>query len=509
MVADFTLRGVVLLDYQERYQELYDLTFLSGRLARMQPSPAGAEANLYVTPGFRDAHIHMLHVGLAGKRCDLSSARSLAEALSRISEYRARMSSNEKVIWGWGWDESKWDPVIRPTLEAIDNAVKDRPVILRRVCGHQAILNSMALHEASLHWDMVDPGGCLNEEQAMMMSGLWPPKRKELEEAFCEAQEEAIRMGIVRIDEMGARGALDVYLALQRQGALKLEVNLFVSTDLLERVLELREEGSFNGPQLHLGGIKLFADGSVGARTAALTESYENQAACGKLLLSDERLVEILVKCRRNNLNVAIHAIGDLAVTQVVTAARQSLAVDGARPTPSWLSIEHGELIPPEILEQISALGITLSMQPNFVSQWSAPGGLYETALGQARALQMNNFNQVYSNNIPLRFGSDGMPMDPALGIKGAVNHPHDDASLTAQQALEIYLGENGPIAGFWQTEPWFQLGANRAVLYASDPTLLSSGELGDAPVKGVLANGEWILKPPRELLHSGAIHAC
>jgi len=508
MISDFTLRGVVLQDFRERPEDLYDLTFHKGRLAKKQLAPAGAVPNLYLTPGFRDAHVHMLHVGLANKRCDLSGTKSLEEALARITEYRAKMKSEERVIWGWGWDESCWDPPVRPTLEAIDSAVSDRPVIMRRICGHQAILNSPALHEAGLHWDMLDPAGCLNEEQAMMMSGLWPPSRKELEEAFREAQSIAIRMGIVRVDEMGARGALDTYLGLQRQGDLKIEVNLFVPPDLIERVLELRDEGIFNGPKLRLGGIKIFTDGSVGARTAAFSEPYTDQVTSGKLLLSTSDLTEILVKCRRSNLNVAAHAIGDAAIAQVISAAEKAVESGGLTISPFWLAIEHGELVPEGALEKISRLGITMSMQPNFVAQWSAAGGLYDTALGPERARRLNNFKEVIEKKIPLHFGSDGMPVNPALGLHGAVNHPNPDARLSPREALEIYLGETAPNPGFWEVDRWWQLGADRAVLYSSDPMALSSGDLSDAHVRAVLSNGEWILPPPQEFLSNGIIHA-
>jgi predicted amidohydrolase YtcJ len=508
MVKDFTLRGVVLVDSRQENWPPMDATFASGRLVRLQPAAEQHPCNFYLTPGFRDAHIHMLHVGLAKTRCDLSGVTSLAESLERISEFHKSMTDPKQVLWACNWDESHWTDKTRPTLSDIDKVVDSRPVVMRRICGHQSVLNSPALHEAGLHFDMLDPGGVLNEEQSMVISGLWPPNRDELEHAYLAAESEAIGMGITRVGEMGARYALDTYLALERKDQLRLEVDLNVGPDLFDRVLELRDKGMFCGPKLHLGGIKLFTDGSIGARSAAFTEPYSDLSGSGKLLYEDEALLRHMRRCRENNLHLAIHAIGDAAVFQIISCVEKLHSESATNPNPHWLSIEHAELLPQGAIEKIADLGIVLSVQPNFVAQWAGEDGLYQNALGPEREKAMNAFRDMMDARIPLVFGSDGMPMNPALGLKGAVSHPTTASRISPTEALGVYLGDYHAPAGYWRDEPLWQLGTSRGVLYQCDPVALVGGELSAAPVAGVLSDGEWILPPAEELLHSGAIHA-
>lgn len=508
MVSDFTLRGACLLGNRQERTPPMDATFAAGRLVSLQPVPELRSINFYLTPGFRDAHIHMLHVGLAKTRCDLSATRSLAEALDRMATFAAAMDDPKQVLWACNWDESRWNEMVRPTLTDIDRVVDGRPVVMRRVCGHLSVLNSPALHEAGLHFDMLDPGGVLTEEQSMMISGLWPPTRQEQEQAFLAAQSDALAMGITRVGEMGARNALDTYLALKRNNQLQLEVDLFVDPDLIDRVLELREKGMFSDGKLCLGGIKLYADGSIGARSAALKTPYRDHAGSGKLLYEDLELRQLIGRCRGSNLQLAIHAIGDAAVAQILAAAEQVLSDAAALPTPHWLSIEHGELLPDGAIEKIAELGIELSVQPNFVALWAGSGGLYDTALSPERTLTMNPFRAMVDAGIPLLFGSDGMPMNPALGLSGAVSHPNTASRLSCDEALAVYFGDYHTPTGYWRDDPAWQLGTSSAVLYRDDPELLTGGDINSAPVAGVLSGGSWILPPAEDLFQSGAIHA-
>ena len=506
MLNDFTLRGVVLTDCSTREDGLFDLTFQGGRLVRIRPLPSGAARHLYVTPGFFDAHHHVLHHGLSAQRCNLSACTSLAEAFETLAAYCEKVGPSGRVIWAERWDESTWPEQRMPTRVEIDQIVADRPVVMRRICGHAAVVNSLALDEARRHWPDVPADGCLIEEHAMGLARIWIPNRHELEEAFMVAQEDALAMGITRMGEMGAQGALDAYLSLAKKGMLKVDIDLTANPREIDRMLALREEGLFSGARLRLGGIKVFTDGSVGARTAALREPYADQPHTGKLLLSDDELFGIMIRCRGVGMRVLIHAIGDAAIDQVICQVVRTNERVGPG-VPGWARIEHAELLDDELLERVVAAGIDLSLQPTFVDQWGRPGGLYERALGAQRTARMNPFRAIWELEIPLVFGSDGMPMNPAIGLRGAVQHPNDAARLTPPEALATYLGARSVPGRVWEQEQWWRLGQSGAVLYGHDPLDLVTGDLSRVPVLGVFWGGEWVLEPSAELLRNGVVH--
>ncbi len=506
MVTDFAVRGAILQDFHGRALEACDLAFHGGRLARITPHPRCATPRVYLTPGFRDAHHHLLHLGLSAGRCDLSACGSLAAALERLADYLRRLPAEGGVVWGERWDESRWPERRGPSQAELDALAPARPLALRRICGHRVALNSVAAREVQARLGPLGPGGQPSEEQALVLGIVWPPTAAELEQALAEAQEQAIAMGITRVSEMGGYGALDAYVALAQRGALKIDIELFVPPDELERALELCGRGGFDHRRLRLGGVKLYTDGSIGARTAALRRPYADRETMGELLLTDEELLDHLRRCLDAGVPVAIHAIGDAAILEVL-AQVERLGAGGGRHLPGKVRLEHAELIDEEMLARAAALGVDLSMQPNFVAQWAGPAGLYETALGRERTLAMNPFRSVWEQPVAFLFGSDGMPMDPAVGLRGAVEHPLERQRLAPEQALAVYLGARSIGGGLWQQEDWWQLGCAGAVLYGADPLELASGDLARAPVLGVLWDGEWLLEPAPELYRTGVIH--
>jgi hypothetical protein len=190
-----------------------------------------------------------------------------------------------------------------------------------------------------------------------------------------------------------------------------------------------------------------------------------------------------------------------------VLAQVERLAAAGGRSAAGRVRLEHAEMIDEGMLDRAGVLGIDLSLQPNFVTQWAGSGGLYETALGRERALAMNPFRSAWDRPGALVFGSDGMPMNPAVGLRGAVAHPQESQRLTPEQALSIYLGARAVPGALWQRDDWWQYGCSGAVLYGADPLELASGDLAGAPVLGVLWGGEWLIEPAADLHRSGVIH--
>lgn len=505
MSSDFTLRDVGAIVPGATATEGFDLVFHAGRLARYVPAPPGHTPQLFLTPGFWDAHVHLLHVGLRRQRLDLSATRSLAEASAALERF-AGEHRELPVLWAEGWDESAWTEARRPTREELDRVVPDRIVVMRRVCGHLAVLNTRALAGAAVRWPDLPADGVLTEERVMGLAALWPATPVERERALRDAQEAALRLGILRVSEMGSEGSTDAYLGLLKHGTLKLDVHLFFKPTQIDLALRLKQEGWLTQGRLHLGGVKLYADGSIGARTAALRAPYADRAGAGRLLYSDAELHQLFEQCRAHELPVAVHAIGDAAVAQVVAAAEAIVTRHGLPPH-GWASIEHAELLDADLLERAVAVRLRFSMQPNFIARWGGPAGMYETALGPERWQQMNPLRAVRDAGAVLVFGSDGMPMDPALGLQGAVQHPVPASGLSVEEALELYYASRLLPSIGWDPDGQWTSGCRQFVLHEGDPRRLAGGDVRSAPVRGILRDGEWLLPPAEELQRRGVLH--
>src|SRR5438445_339601 len=187
----------------------------------------------------------------------------------------------------------------------------------------------------------------------------------------------------------------------------------------------------FGDEWLRLGAIKVFSDGSLGARTAALFEPYRDDPTEGGMLIHPPReLRDLLAGIHGAGFQIAVHAIGDRAI-ELVIETLEAVAPD---PGPRH-RIEHAELLHPEQIERMARHGIVASCQPNFIGRWSLPGGLYEKRLGFERNARNNPYREILEKGAALAFGSDGMPYGPLQGIHWAVNAPFGPQRMTVEQA--------------------------------------------------------------------------
>jgi predicted amidohydrolase YtcJ len=161
------------------------------------------------------------------------------------------------------------------------------------------------------------------------------------------------------------------------------------------------------------------------------------------------KLESIVKKAVRSGFRLAIHAIGDRAIDAVIDAYETAV---GKEPANRRHRIEHFELPSDDALERCRNLGIVPVMQPNFVVNWSQPGGLYDARLGPERTRRNNPHGLILKKVLRLAFGSDGMPYGPLLGLPGAVTPPHPDQRISLQEALEAYTLA-GAFASFDETE--------------------------------------------------------
>lgn len=401
-------------------------------------------------PGFIDAHTHLVHDGVkeSGYELDLSDAGSREAALERV---RAAAAEREAGTWvqGHGWDESTWPERRYLVKDDLDRVAPEHPVALTRVDGHLLVANSRALGLIRVDADPDEfdaERGILREGAATRFKDEIPIEDEAIEGAIRVASRKAYVLGVTAVHDIVGARELRAYQRLSRRGELGLRVRLSPLVELLDSLTELGFGSGFGDETLHLGAIKIFSDGSIGARNAALLEPYADEpGSSGKLNYPQETLNDLVKRSRDAGFQLMVHAIGDRAISAALEAfqaagvARQ----DRAR-------IEHLELPTDEQLQKMRELGAIASMQPNFL-QWSGADGMYEARVGPERDRRIDPHRGVLERGIPLAFGSDTMPFGPLYGIHHAVHAPHPDQRLSVEEALHAYTS-GGAFAGFQET---------------------------------------------------------
>ena len=447
-------------------------------------------------PGFIDAHMHLVSQGLkeTGYLLDLSEARSLDDALERVREAVRARGSGAWVV-GRGWDESCWPERRAITRSDLDRIAPENPVALSRVDGHLLVINTRALElirvEASP--EEFDPErGLLRERAAWAFLAEIRPPEEEIERAILAAQRLAHSLGVTAVHDVVQAEHVRAYLRVKRDGKLTLRVRLNPTVEHLDAFIEAGLATGFGDEQLKLGAIKIFTDGSIGARNAALLAPYADEpATTGKLNYSQEELNQLVRKVHKAGFQLMLHAIGDRAIEAALTALERAgvCPEDRAR-------IEHFELPTDKQLERAAKLGVVASMQPNFL-QWSGPGGLYETRLGPERDRRIDPHRWVLAKEIPLAFGSDGMPFGPLYGVHWAVHAPHEPQRLTVEEALRAYTW-GAAYAGFEERElgslepgKWADL-----VILSEDPTRCPPAKIQELKVVETYIAGARVFPP-------------
>jgi len=399
-------------------------------------------------PGFFDAHTHFLKTGLDRTfYVDLSQASSLPEALDMLAQ--AARTRPEGWVVARGWDESTWPERRYLERRDLDRVVPKQPACAVRVDGHLVVANTLALARC-VHpeGELVDRDrGHLWEEAAEDLLDCAKPDQETLVEAAAAASRYAASLGITAVADMGGPDVLSVFQLAEDRGLLTTRVFLYLPVEKLDHLLGLGIRRGFGTEFVRVQGVKAFVDGSIGARSAAVSLPYADGGGQGQLLLSRDELSHILRRADEAGLQVAIHAIGDLAIEEALSACElASVGPEGRH------RIEHLELPTPDQLDRMARLGLVASMQPNFVARWSGPGRMYEARLGRDRDQTIDPHAWVAARGIPLAFGSDGMPMGPLQGLPGAVSPPYEAQRLPLPAALRAYT-EGSAHAAFAEGE--------------------------------------------------------
>jgi predicted amidohydrolase YtcJ len=329
-----------------------------------------------VTPGLVDAHCHLYGLGTFLEIVSLRGAGSELEASATVARAAVGRAPGEWVI-GRGWDQERWGGAF-PTHASLDAAVPDLPVSLRRVDGHALWANAAALAIAGITRDTPDPaGGRIERDAAGEPTGVLVDNAMDLVESHVPPASDAvierrIRAGAAYAIERGLTGVHDmgiddpvaaVYRRLAAEGALPLRVTAYTSGDpaVAKRLAASPPTELDDGDAwFSMRGVKLYADGSLGSRGAALSEDYSDDPGNrGNWVTSPEDLRAAILDATHGGWQVAVHAIGDAAIHAVL----DDYAEADARAL--RLRVEHVQVIAPADVPRFAELGVIASMQPS------------------------------------------------------------------------------------------------------------------------------------------------
>lgn len=400
-------------------------------------------------PGFNDAHGHFVHDGLMARRCDLSDARSLEDALTRIRAYSAA-NPNLEIVVAERWDESDWSRRVFPTKADLDRVEPDRPLLARRVDGHVAVANTplLALYDERYKGkpELIDHDtGVLLEDPSLIFSELFPVPQAELLDGIGTFIQKAHRHGVTSAQDFATRDywrAWQQYRLDRDRDGENLGVRVDVATylDHFDAYLGAGLITGSGDDWLAVGGLKLFLDGSLGAYSAYLSEPYEDQPDNhGVPTFTDDELHDLVRRAHHGGLQLRNHVIGDAATEQGTRAFEQvaeEVGLDAFRAMRH--RFEHYEMNTPDQRRRAKTLGLVLSVQPNFVGAWATAEGMYGERLG-ARHRHCNPFALYEREGLHYAFGSDTMPFGPLIGIRGAMTGPYPEMRLDFVQCVRAY----------------------------------------------------------------------
>lgn len=419
-------------------------------------------------PGLNDSHLHLTMMGANMNACNLNEARSIDEIISMGREF-LETNPDIKVLVGKGWNQNSFTSgekrlLTRHDLDKISTQI---PIVFDRVCIHVSVGNSLALEilradenttieggEIQLGEDK-RPNGIFSENAVRYLQSIVPQKTKEnIEKDFLKAMDYAVSQGLTSVQSCDVMGGdfqkvFEVINEIAKDGKLKLryshQFNFQEIEDFKEYLNKEHLNEIYDEKMYSKGALKLFKDGSLGARTALMKNGYNDAPSeKGVDALSDKKLYELCKLASENNIRVITHAIGDAAVEKVIDTYENIMVGKNTLRH----GIVHNQITSYNQLEKIRDLDIAVMYQPVFLL---ADIPIIEDRVGKELASTSYAFNTLYQMGAPVSFSTDAPVEDcnPFINIFAAVNrtkldlvpdggyYPHEKMSV--EDAIDAY----------------------------------------------------------------------
>jgi len=474
-----------------------------------------------IVPGFVDAHIHPIFYGLSleGVPCLPPRVTSISD-LKREVKKRASLAADGEWVWGQGYDDTRLTELRHPTRDDLDEVSSGRPVVLTRVCGHMCVANSRALELAGVDAATPDPpGGRIEREASGRPTGLLLETAEDLVLRHVAHGRELVLRALRRVSEdllrHGITACCDAWLGYSQGAAERdtwieaLDLGVFLpSVSFLVQHKVWREAPDLYDPAgpLNILGVKLVSDGSISGGSAGLADPFFEEEDHRLFVWGPDELSEICADIDSRGLVIAIHAMGDQAISTALDALETSGAIgvlfDTQIDSQRKHRIEHCTLPSPSDIARMAGGNVTAVMQPIFLF---AEGEAYLAKLGADRSMWANPARAMIDAGVRVAMSSDapattwGEPTDVMLGIQTSVTRRTwagsslgSAQSTTVAEALVAYTAEAARAAGFGETRGMIEVGrcADLAVL-SDDLIRVPTEEISDIEVTATLLAGE------------------
>ncbi len=413
-----------------------------------------------VLPGLIDAHAHVLGLGLLKSNLDLTGTPSLDSAIASIKEYAAE-KTNARWILGRGWNQVLWPVQAFPTAAQIDEVVSDRPVWLRRIDGHAGWANSEAMRLAGIDADTPDPVGgkilrdsnghatgvLIDKAMALVEAHVPPMNRSDMRAAVQAATDALLAEGITGVHDAGIDLMnAEVYLSMADNDELDLRIYAMIggAGEVLDAIG--KPIGQYGNDRLEIAAVKIYSDGALGSRGAAMIEPYDDDAENrGLPFWTQAELDAQVAKANDMGFQVGVHAIGDLGNRMVLNAFEKA---QGGKPSPLRNRVEHAQIIALEDIPRFAELGVIASMQATHAT---SDKNMAEDRIGPKRILGGYAWRRLLDSGAVLANGSD-FPVElsnPFHGLYASVTRQdragepaggwYKDQALTREEALHSF----------------------------------------------------------------------
>ena len=415
---------------------------------------------LTVLPGLIDAHAHVYGLGLLKTSLDITGVASVEAATARISEYREQNPHADWIL-GRGWNQVLWPVKEFPTAAHIDAVVKDRPVWLRRIDGHAGWANSVAMKLAGIDDDTPDPVGgkilrddnghatgvFIDKAMALVDRHVPKPDKNDYRQSLQSAVDTLVAEGITSVHDAGIDLTYaEAYLSLADDDDLDMRVYAMIGG--ADEVLDAIGEPllAYGDDRLEIASVKLYVDGALGSRGAAMIEPYSDDAENrGLAFWTQDELDDRVAKANNMGFQVGIHAIGDLGNRMALDAFDK---VQQGKPSALRNRVEHAQIIVLEDIPRFADLGVIASMQPIHAT---SDKNMAEDRIGPDRILGGYAWRRLLDAGAVIASGSD-FPVElsnPFLGLYAAVTRQdrdgapkggwYPDQALTRAEALHSF----------------------------------------------------------------------
>jgi predicted amidohydrolase YtcJ len=438
-----------------------------------------------ILPGLTDAHGHLYGLGLSLDTVPLYAA-SVDEVVTRVKERAARAAPGEWIL-GRGWDQNRWPGKQFPTSAVLDAAVPDHPVWLRRVDGHAGWANGAAMRAAGVTAATKDPEGgriirdangnptgvFVDAAQSLIDRAVPPPSFELRKRQVLAAAQTIAKNGLTEMHDAGADGeTIRAVRELVDEKRFPIRIYIMVGDDaaLLNTWFAQGKLIDYGG-RMTVRAVKLYADGALGSRGAALLAPYSDDAGnVGLLVSKPEHLLDVAKRAKTAGFQVNTHAIGDRGVRNVLDAYEGA----GVTSADRW-RIEHFQVLAPPDFARTARDGIIASMQPTHATSdmpWA------ESRLGPERIKGAYAWRTVLNDGIPLALGSDFPVEDvnPFFGIYSAVTRQDQNGNPPGGWYPEQRLTLAEAVRGF-------TIGAAYAAFEEGSRGTIEPGKLADFTV--------------------------